>query len=35
MGDEGNEGLKVTVPEITFTKLFINGEFVDAVSGKL
>lgn len=34
MGNEENEGLKVTVPEIKFTKLFINGEFVDAVSGK-
>ena len=25
----------VVVPEIKFTKLFINGEFVDAASGTL
>lgn len=30
---DGKAG-SVVVPEIKFTKLFINGEFVDAASGK-
>ncbi|CAA6666260.1 unnamed protein product [Spirodela intermedia] len=37
MGSEGNdssERQKLRLPEIKFTRLFINGEFVDAVSGK-
>ncbi|XP_068647427.1 aldehyde dehydrogenase family 2 member C4-like [Aristolochia californica] len=30
----GSSNIHVNLPEIKFTKLFINGEFVDAVSGK-
>jgi coniferyl-aldehyde dehydrogenase len=32
-GGEGKQTM--VVPEIKFTKLFINGEFVDAASGTL
>ncbi|CAO2841466.1 unnamed protein product [Amaranthus hypochondriacus] len=37
MGDQSNgssESSDFVIPEIKFTKLFINGEFVDAASGK-
>jgi coniferyl-aldehyde dehydrogenase len=36
MADNGNGSLKqgFKIPEIKYTKLFINGEFVDAASGK-
>ncbi|CAN6442210.1 unnamed protein product [Victoria cruziana] len=36
MGSDGSDGrpAKFKIPEIKFTKLFIDGEFVDAVSGK-
>ncbi|XP_031488766.1 aldehyde dehydrogenase family 2 member C4-like [Nymphaea colorata] len=36
MGSQGSDGCsaKVKLPEIKFTKLFIHGQFVDAVSGK-
>lgn len=33
MASNGNGTARVVVPEIKFTKLFINGEFVDAASG--
>jgi coniferyl-aldehyde dehydrogenase len=33
-GCSNGDGGKAAVPEIKYTKLFINGEFVDAVSGK-
>ncbi|KAL0013931.1 hypothetical protein SO802_001000 [Lithocarpus litseifolius] len=36
MGSHGNDSLEssVKIPTIKFTKLFINGEFVDSISGK-
>ena len=35
MGSHSNDGLEsfVKIPTIKFTKLFINGEFVDSISG--
>ncbi|KAK8597817.1 hypothetical protein V6N13_095214 [Hibiscus sabdariffa] len=33
-GDSNPTGSSLKIPEIKFTKLFINGEFVDSVSGK-
>ncbi|XP_021741567.1 aldehyde dehydrogenase family 2 member C4-like [Chenopodium quinoa] len=34
MSKESSESCDFIIPEIKFTKLFINGEFVDAISGK-
>uniref|UniRef100_UPI003753F28F aldehyde dehydrogenase family protein n=1 Tax=Salmonella sp. s58313 TaxID=3160131 RepID=UPI003753F28F len=33
-GNGGGSGVPMEMPEIRHTKLFINGRFVDAVSGK-